>query len=346
MAKRHHPVSSPAEWENLPDEDILRMRIRDLGLRIEGTALEGRIQRLYSELESRGISFQPPGYLADEWLCPDREPVIGIPFYLAHPRLTQIERKMMLEVEGGTDTWCMKLLRHEAGHVMNYAFRLYTRTRWRELFGSFTTRYTNSYSAQPYSKRYVNHLEDNYAQAHPDEDFAETFAVWLTPGSNWEDKYREWPAAKKLHYVHHLMGEIGDRAPLVTAHATPWSASRMTSTLAAYYERRRESLGDEFPGFYDPGLQRIFSERPAGDPPQSASRFLGQRRRQIVNSVAMWTDERKYDIDRLVRQLRARCDDLQLYMHRPEIETMAETTAFVTAVMSKIHSFIGGPEHR
>jgi hypothetical protein len=346
--REHRPRGERApvvQWEELSDEDLLRVRVRDLGLRIEGSVLEGRIERLYGELESRGIHLRPPCYLADEWLCPDRVPIIGIPFFLAHPRLTQLERRMMLEVEGGTEQWCMKLLRHEAGHAISYAYRLFMRTRWRELFGTFATRYTDAYFAKPYSRRYVVHLDDNYAQAHPDEDFAETFAVWLTPGSRWEERYRSWPAIKKLNYVDHLMKEIGDRRPSVTVpSSTPWSASRMKSTLVAYYDRKRRQLGDDFPGFYDPGLQRLCPKHAEREEDVPASRFLLQHRRQIVRSVSHWTGQRKFDVDKLVRKLAMRCDALQLSLPRPAAESVFDVTAFVTAVMSNIHRFEGGTD--
>lgn len=337
MSRRRRQVLSPDEWKDLPDEELLQMRVRDLGVRIEGSPLEQRISRLYAEMEARGIGFHPPCYLADEWLTPDKVPVIGIAFYLAHPRLAKLEKKMMLEVEGGSDSSCMKILRHEAGHALNYAYRLFERTRWRELFGPFSAKYSNSYHAQPYSKRYVNHLRENYAQAHPDEDFAETFAVWLTPNSRWREKYRDWPVFKKLRYVDHLMRRIGPASPPVTTRLTPWSASRMTSTLAAHYQRKRRYLGEEFPGFYDPGLQRLFAGRAGTEPPQRASDFLRRRRRHLVNAVAKWTGQRKLDTDRLLGKLIRRCDALGLYVVTDEVETVSEATSFVTAVMTNVH---------
>ncbi|MBD3392264.1 MAG: hypothetical protein GF418_09370 [Chitinivibrionales bacterium] len=338
MSKQKKNAGPPVHWERLSDEELLQIRVRDLKLRIEGTVLEDRIARLYEELDARGIRFHPSCYLADEWLTPDGIPVIGIPFFLAHPRLTQLEKKIMLEAEGDNDAWCMRLLRHETGHTLNYAYRLYARTRWRELFGPYTTRYTSAYSAQPYSRRFVSHLEDNYAQAHPDEDFAETFAVWLTPGSNWEERYRGWPAMKKLRYVDHLAAQIGPQPPLVTAHQTPWSAARMRSTLATYYDRKRQYLGDDFPGFYDPALQRLFSTRPQPGA-QKASRFLRGTRRRIVDSVALWTGQRKFDIDKLIRKLALRCDALGLYLKQSESDTVFDVTSFVTAAMARIRLF-------
>jgi hypothetical protein len=321
------------DWEELADEEILQMRVRDLGVQIPGSLVDPLIQRLYEELDERGIRFHPPCYLADEWLCPDKVPIIGIPFCLAHPRLKSIEQKMMFEVEGGTDESCMKLLRHESGHALNYAYQLYRKTRWRQLFGQFSAIYSDSYYYQPYSRRYVINLEDNYAQAHPDEDFAETFAVWLKPDSNWQQKYRGWPVIRKLQYVDGLVERIGDQPPVVAAdERSPWSASRMTSTLAAHYERKRRALGSEFQGFYDDSLQVLFTRNPPGQSNIKASKILRQHRRQLVDSVTRWTGHRKYDIAQLVNTLIGRCDALGLYASTIDNNNIIGVTALVTAV--------------
>ncbi|MHC4155352.1 MAG: putative zinc-binding metallopeptidase, partial [Planctomycetota bacterium] len=277
------------------------MRVGKEAGQIPGSPLEPLIDQLYEELDAKGIPFHPPCYLADEWLCPDKVPLIGIPFCLAHPRLKQIEQKMMFEVEGGTDESCIKLLRHECGHALNYAYQLYKRTRWRELFGRFSAAYSDSYYYQPYSRRYVVHLEDNYAQAHPDEDFAETFAVWLAPNANWEQKYRGWPVVKKLQYVDGLINKIGDRAPTVTAQGRPpWSA--------------------------------LFSTKSGGPSPLKASKILRHHRRQLVNSVTRWTGHRKYDIHQLVNSLIARSDTLELFGRTGDTDNMIGVTALVTAI--------------
>jgi len=327
---------SPRDWEDLAEEAILGMRVRDLGLSIASPPLQPFIEKLYAELDDRGILFHPPCYLADEWFCPDKVPIIGIPFCLAHPRLRHIERKMMFEVEGDTDKTLMQLLRHECGHAINYAHYLYRRTRWRELFGSFSTRYCNSYESRPYSRRYVVHLADNYAQAHPDEDFAEAFAVWLCPQSRWRERYADWPVIKKLQYVDRLMADIGGRAPLNTSADTPYAAARMTSTLAAHYERKRQHLGDEFPGYYDAALQRLFASAPGDRDVPPAATFLRLHRRQIIDGVAAWTGQRKYDVHELIGKLVKRCNALELYAAKDGGPMLVDVTAFVTAVTTKV----------
>jgi len=324
-------VRQKIDWEALSDEELLQIKIRDFNLSIHDSPLEPFIENLYNELEAKGITFHPPCYLADEWLCPEGEPIIGIPFCLAHPRLKHIEQKMMLEVEGGTDASCMRLLRHEAGHCLNYAYKLYKKTRWRELFGPFSSKYSNSYYSQPYSKRFVIHLENNYAQAHPDEDFAETFAVWLTPNLCWERKYSGWPAIKKLRYVDSLMKKYFNEAPQkICQQQPPWSASRMTSTLEAYYERKRRILGEEFKGFYDANLMKLFSRQHDTPSSERASRILRRHRRALLNHITKWTGHRKYDVYELINKLISRCEALDLYGKEEDIIGAATLITAIT----------------
>lgn len=325
------------DLEKLTDEELLQMRVRDFHLQIPGSPLESLTGKLYDELASKGISFRPSCYLTDEWLCPDKEPIIGIPFFLVHPRLKNIEKKIMFEVEGGTDKSCMELLRHECGHALNYAYELYKKTRWRELFGPFSTKYSDSYDYQPYSRRFVLHLKDNYAQAHPDEDFAETFATWLAPNSNWQEKYSDWPVIKKLRYIDNVMKKICNEAPTVVAKGTPpWSASRMTSTLAGFYDRKQKALGSSFHGFYDDSLKGLFKSKEHASSTIKVSELLRLHRRHIVNNVARWTGHRKYDIYQLVSRIAFRCDSLDLYAKDNATDDIIAVTVLLTAIAGNI----------
>ena len=218
---------------------------------------------------------------------------------------------------------------------MNYAYKLYKKTRWRELFGPFSTHYSDSYSYQPYSRRYVIHLAGNYAQAHPDEDFAETFAVWLNPENQWPLKYKNWPVLKKLNYVDELMKKIAEQEPVVKAEGKPpWSADRMTSTLAAFYERKRKELGTAFQGYYDDSLLKLFSRDHSGNSTVKASIILRKHRRVLVQSVTKWTGHRKYDIHELLNNLVRRCDALNLYAKDDDTNTIIAITSLLTAIAS------------
>ena len=145
-------------------------------------------------------------------------PAIFIPFFLVHDRLRALERTMMLEVEGGTPEWFMKLIRHEAAHAYSYAYQLPRKKKWQQTFGHTSREETpDFYQPRPFSRSYVVHLDDWYAQSHPDEDFAETFAVWLTPGLDWRKRYAGWKALQKLEYVDELMRSLAGKPPLHTA---------------------------------------------------------------------------------------------------------------------------------
>src|SRR5215510_3004694 len=216
---RRRPLP-PSEWEGWDDEQLLELRMCDLDVRIEGSALEERLAELTGELEARGLAFRPHYWLSDEWFTPDGVPGIAVPFYLAHPRLARLELNQMLEVEGGTPEWCLRILRHEAGHAIENAYGLRRRRRRQRLFGRTSVPYPEFYAPRPYSKSFVLNLESWYAQIHPDEDFAETFAVWLTPGSDWHARYAGWPALRKLEYVDELMKELAGKPSPITARRT------------------------------------------------------------------------------------------------------------------------------
>ena len=191
---------------------LLSQRISDFGLEIRGTLLEKLVGQLYEELASKGLEFRPPVYLSDQWGCPDGTPLIGVPFYLADARLSKIEEDYSSAVESAEES--MRYLRHEAGHAFNYAYRLYDRPDWRKMFGPYSRPYRDRYRADPFSRDFVRHILGWYAQKHPDEDFAETFAVWLTPDLDWRRDYADWPAIRKLEYVNEVMREIADAEPV------------------------------------------------------------------------------------------------------------------------------------
>ncbi len=189
-------------------------------------------------------------------------PGIAIPFYLAHPRLMRLEKAQMLEVEGGTPEWCMQILRHEAGHAFDNAYELRIAPPRIALFGRPSTAYPEFYLPKPYSKSFVLHLDSWYAQSHPDEDFAETFAVWLTPDSDWRARYADWPALRKLEYMDALMRAIAGRAAAARDATPRRAARRLRTTLRRHYAKKRAHYGVDHPNFYDRDLRRLFSDAP------------------------------------------------------------------------------------
>ena len=326
-------------WQRLSDDQLLDLRICDLPIKIKGSFLEPHIKRLYSELNNRGIRFKPHVWLAEEWFSPDGVPGIAIPFYLAHPRLIKLERKQMLEVEGGSDKECMRILRHEAGHALDTAFRLHFKRRHRELFGSFAHPYPEFYKPKPKSRKFVLHLPAWYAQAHPAEDFAETFAVWLTPRSQWRRRYKGWPALRKLEYLDELMNDIAGTKPRngIRTKVEPLSALRFT--LREHYRRKRERYDFEWPSVYDRDLYRIFSDEPQSRSRPSAASFIRRVRREVRQIVAEGTGVHQYTIDHVLQNMIDRCKELKLRVATPSREARRRVMIVLTVqVMNVLHS--------
>jgi hypothetical protein len=321
----------------LTDDELLDLRFCDLNLRIEGTPLEQRIDRLHREMGQKGIRFRPYFWLSDDWFTPDGITGIAIPFYLAHPRLMRLEGRQMLEVEGGTETWCMKILRHEAGHAIDNAYRLRRKKRYRELFGPASQPYPQYYNPKPFSKSYVLHLDMWYAQSHPVEDFAETFAVWLTPRSAWKTQYEGWRALKKLDCVDELMADYSaDKPPVKTRqHVDP--VRSMNQTLRSHYAKKRTHYAVDDTNIYDQDLKRLFANGNTIGP--SAAAFLRKIRPSLRRAVAHWTGQYLYTIDQILGEMIDRCRVLKLRLDRGEREVERDALIMLTMqTMNYLHS--------
>ena len=336
--RRKKPV-----WAGWTDDKLLDVRVCDLGVTINETPLERRIADLNQELEARGIRFRAHFWLSDDWFTPDGVPGVAIPFYLAHPRLARLELSQMLEVEGGTKAWCMRILRHEAGHAIDNAYRLQRRRRRQKLFGKSSIAYPEYYTPKPYSKSFVLHLDPWYAQSHPDEDFAETFAVWLTPHSMWRKRYADWPALKKLEYMDELMHEIARREPLETTNRVVEPLTRVRKTLRRHYARKRKHYGLDYPNFYDRDLRRLFSDAPEYDQNMLAEKFLNRSRRDVRRLVGSWTSAYQYTIDQVLEDMIARCKQLSLRLTTSEDRAKIDFTVLLTV---QTMNYLHGGRHR
>jgi hypothetical protein len=331
--------SKERAWALLPDDELLDWRICDLGVAIEGSLLEQRIDKLYRELEARQINFRPHCWLSDDWFSPEGVPGIAIPFYMAHPRLARLERAQMLEVEGGTKDWCMRILRHEAGHAIDTAFRLHRLRRWQAVFGKSSQPYPDEYQPKPYSKSFVRHLENWYAQSHPDEDFAETFAVWVKPRSNWRAQYEGWPALKKLEFVDQLFSEYRRRRPQVVSRERVEPVRRIRKTLRTHYAEKRKRYGLDASYSFDNELRRLFSDAPEFARRPSAAAFLRRHRNELIQVVADWTGQYKYTIDQVLREMIERCAALGLRVHLSERVSRRDAQVMLTVqTMNYLHS--------
>jgi hypothetical protein len=318
------------QLNHLTDEQLLDRRFCDLPLQIAGTPLEARLARLYRELEKRGLRFKPHTWLSEEWFSPDGVPGFAFPFYLAHPRLAKLERQQMLEVEGGTEKECLRIMRHETGHAIDNAFRLHGRRRYRELFGPFSLPYPDWYQPQPQSRDYVLHLPAWYAQSHPAEDFAETFAVWLTPGSRWRRSYQGWQALDKLQFVDAVMQEVAGQEPKNRSQERVEELSDLRLTLREHYQKKREHYAFHYSPDYDRQLLRIFSAEPRYRQAESAVKFLRRLRRELYSEVAEGTGVHTYAINQMIQHLMNRCRELRLRLCLSEEHTRKKLLVLLT----------------
>jgi hypothetical protein len=324
-------VNDHASWD-LERDALLGRKISELGLTIRGSRVERLVERLYSELAEKSVSFHPPVYLSDQWGCPDGTPIIGVPFYLVDDRLERIEAEMSGAVED--DHEAMRYMRHECGHAVNYAFTLYERAEWRSLFGSFSQPYRERYRADPFSREYVRHILGWYAQKHPDEDFAETFAVWLTPNLDWRADYAGWPALAKLEYVDRVMREIGSHSLAVNEPGEDdLPVEAMRYTVAQHYADNDHRVPIDDPRQFDTDLRSIFGSASDAPANEQAMWFIHRHYREIVARIAHWTGEGPSVVRSLIDHLARRAGELDLRVGRLEASTLIELTAFGTTVV-------------
>jgi hypothetical protein len=311
-----------SHWARLPDEQLLQLRLCDLKLELTCSPLQRHVERLYEELDERGIRFKPHVWLSSDWFSPDGVPGIAVPFYLAHPRLRRLARKMTRGVEGSNANWLQRILRHEAGHAIDSAFRLRRRAHWRALFGPASAPYRSRYRVRPGSRRYVQHLGDWYAQSHPTEDFAETFAVWLTPRSRWKRRYASWPALRKLRFVNRLAAELRGRPALVRRRARIEPLRTQQRTLDQYFRtmRRREPAALAQARLLDRALAQVFTrERTEGA--RTAAAFLRSNKARLLSSAVSDSGVERYLLHQIMRSLIERSEQLSLVVRGRQRET-------------------------
>jgi hypothetical protein len=320
-------------WTRLDDESLLDRRFCDLRLGLSGSRLEHSVRRLYDELAHKGIRFRPHFWLSEEWFSPDGVPGIAIPFYLAHPRLMRLERRFMHEVEGGNDKWLMRILRHETGHAIDTAFGLRRRKAWRETFGKASRRYPSRYSPRPGSRNFVLHLGHWYAQSHPTEDFAETFAVWLPSRSRWRSQYAGWPAWSKLEFVDRTMREIEGRRAVRLGRETVEPLSGNTRTLREHYRRKQARYEVDLARSYDRPLLRVFGPRDAHPRAIAASRFLREIRPQLRRLLTRRARMHPYLVNHVLRTVTQRARVLDLRLKGSQRKAKRDVLAMLERIM-------------
>ena len=331
---------TPADWASCDRRAVARRcGCATWGCRSREPSSSRASRSSIANCEARGLA-RPHYYLSDEWFTPDGVPGIAIPFYLAHPRLAKLELAQMLEVEGGDYEGCLRILRHEAGHAIDNAYRLRRRPTRRRLFGNPNTEYPEYYMPKPYSKSFVQHLDHWYAQSHPDEDFAETFAVWLDPDSMWSTRYAGWPAQRKLEYMDRLMRELARDA---SAHHAPSGRSIRCRDCARRWgstiRRSANTTASIIPTSTTATCAICFRTPPSTRRIRRRHDSSRRIRREVRSTVASFTDSYQYTIDQLLEKIIERCRELNLRLTESEEATKIDFMVFLTVqTMNYLHS--------
>jgi hypothetical protein len=298
--RRRTPRRRKPWWATLPTEELLDVRLCDLDLQLEGSAMAARIDKLHDELHRTGLVFRPYVYLSVDWFTPEESTGFAVPFYLAHRRLAQLEHHQMFEAEGTAHDLCMKLLRHEAAHAFDNAYRLHRRADWRETFGRYSAPYRSAYRVRPTSKHFVQHLDHWYAQSHPAEDWAESFAVWMTPQSRWRQTYADWPALQKLEALDTMVRYASE----------PWR--------------------------FDRELKLVFAPAGASARREHAATFLLRERVALRARVSSLTGQYRYVVDQVLETMVQRCRELDLRIARPGPETRLGAAVLTTMATQQL----------
>lgn len=322
-------------WSTIRYE-LLNTPVSELSLTIKGSPLEPLIHQVGRELQAKGINFVPVFYLTDSWGCPDEVPAVGVPFYLADRRLSRIEEEQTGEIEDTRTT--LMYLRHEVGHALNYAYRLWEWPGWTDVFGKFSKPYRDVFLPDASSRDFVRHLVHsqygrNYAQKHPDEDFAETFAIWLPPRSCWQRKYRFWPAMRKLSFVAKLMKSLRKKAvPTLPSAPLLNPVSEMTMLLAEHYGQRAERYREAAQGYVDDKLQQVFP-RIRAEAQVSANLFIKQHQNRLASSISIWSGLDSEEVLTIIEKLADRSKFLKLRMPKCKgTEKLVEITSLATSL--------------
>jgi hypothetical protein len=342
----------PSEKHSFRESNLFEAPIRDLKLAIDQTTLAPILEEFRGELKAKGITRVIPRFhLSTEWGVPFGTVVIGIPFYLARPELTELHGEEVGHIEGLSRADTLRYLRHEMGHVINYAYKLYDDEAWVKLFGSITQPYLEDYRPQPFSRRYVRHLPGWYAQKHPDEDWAETFAIWMTPGQDWQSEYSRWPSAlAKLKYCDATMARLNQQDPLVTSTELDEDVGELKYSLKDFYKNQPAEA--ESAAGVDGDLRAIFDDlalladgAPAGEI-RPAGPLIRRLERALMADVYQWTGHFPERTRTLVRQLAQRADALkQGYPASAETDAVVGITILVTSLaMNFIHRGTYFPE--
>ncbi|HTY62851.1 MAG TPA: putative zinc-binding metallopeptidase [Acidobacteriota bacterium] len=331
--------------------EILHTAVNKLGLALKGTLIDEAIRRVREDMARVGITqLNPNFYLSNSYGCVAGTTNIAVGFYDCSEYLRQLNKEIRNWLYDPADI--LQIIRHEVGHAFCYAYKLYRTKEFRRLFkvkGHFFNTYTEHLGgrANPWSADFVNPAGDYYAQKHPDEDFAETFSVWLTPEVDWQDQFRSKPGAlKKLSYVERVVSDFGRQGTLLNnggSNTLDMPVEQLSMTVAQFlgaktaqmktYRRRATS-------YVDGDLRELFQGSPRNLPLhrfrreyRRGARFLRTYKRLLINRVSYWVGVEDFVVSDLIDKLAIRARATERFLKLADSEKkLIEVTAYLTTL--------------
>lgn len=323
------------KFEGLNQDEILALKLKQLKVDISGSWVEPLIKQVFEELESFGLKWRPHIWVSNEWFCPDGVPGVAIPFYLLSKKLIKMEKENVGFIEGHTDISFLKLFRHEVGHAFDNAFKLRNKHLRQSIFGSSKLEYKKYYSPKKYSTSYVKHLPLNYAQAHPDEDFAETFAFVIS-GKHNKKFNQSLIVRKKINFILQSLDSAKRSRPKLNNKYKFEELNHDQRTLKSYYRQRRKDLN--ITNINTKDFLQSFSDDPSE---YQASKYLLARMKEIKSEVAEHVGTRTYHLDEIVKDIYQNLNKKKLYItdeNKAELE-IKDLIVYQALNLNKINRF-------
>jgi hypothetical protein len=331
--------------------EILHTPINKLGLAIKGTLIDEAISRVREDMVRVGITqLSPYFYLSNAYGCVAGTTNIAVGFYDCNEYLRQLNKEIRNWLYDPADI--LQIMRHEVGHAFCYAYKLYRTKEFRHLFkvkGHFFNTYREHLGSRPnaWSADFVNPAGDYYAQKHPDEDFAETFSVWLTPEMDWQGQFRSKPGAlKKLSYVERIVADFGRQDTLLNnsgSNTLDMPVEQLSMTVAQFWGAKTAQMityRRRATGYVDADLRELFQGPPRNLPPhrfrreyRRAGRFLRSYKRLLINRVSYWVGADDFVVSDLIDKLAVRARATERFVKVADFEKkLIEVTAYLTTL--------------
>ncbi|HOK39797.1 MAG TPA: putative zinc-binding metallopeptidase [bacterium] len=324
--------------------ELLNTPINKLGLKIEGSILEQAIDEVYKEIEENEIILRPNFYLSDSYGCCEGTANIGLAFWDAN----EILREIVYEVKKKKRSYdqLLNLIRHEFGHAFCYSYKLYRENDFRELFeveGNFFRTYPdhNNYKPNPWSRNYVNPDGDYYAQKHPDDDFAETFAVYLNKNEDWRSIYKNRKGAlRKIFFVKSVIRKYGKLEPFVlnNPHELHIPISELDMTVADFLKCSKRKYLKNASGFVDFDLKKIFKKnhKKYKSKYKFAVELIKENKQALIKKfIGLYNLKSKYIISDLIEKIENRLNILELVFKKvDEDNKLLDLTMYISKLVN------------